>query len=1127
MAHAAPDPIADGESTDPVDALLDEVFASPPAQWYTSLDALCELFPERARALRRRIQCLQSHGILAAPVVSRPGSASRFGDYELGPLLGYGAMGMVFDACHEPSGERVALKLLRPELLAEAAAVQRFRQEAELAAHLDHPHLCRVRAAGSIDGTPFLAMQRILGETLADRILRARQHGRAATPDIAATAQLAEKIARGLGHLHERGLVHRDIKPGNILITADNEPVLCDFGLAWSSTAASLTRTGAVLGTPAYMAPEQLRGAAEVTPRADVHALGATLFEALALRPPFDSVQREDLYRRILTEPAESVRRWNPEVSAALATVIGRCLEKDPRRRYAHGNELADDLERYRCGYPVLARPPGLLVRGARTARRRPVATSLGLAAVFALLFLLAMAQHLHRSASNQATLAALAAERLSGQRPTDALRSALALFEQEATPAARSALVAAMVRSHQVDEVRHTDVLGWSGASPDGRTLLIGTWRTQGTADFEGDAASMASSWSRVLVRHGMFGAWAADGRFALAEPLRAPRLFDPDGMPIELGAVDPPVQVSTERVYQPRPRLAFDAHGNLIVGDRLGRIHQFDPGGRHVSSWQPHVGETCAIYALWVLDDGQVLSVATKDDKDWALQGIALSSHENQAGTQLPINARGVIRDVARSAGGHVVGLALQQPNTRTTSVLGVDTRVSEPVFEVPLGAAEKVFAIALDEHGEHFLVAADRTILALDRNGTTKLLGTVGSQPTAMAYWSARDADHDLLAIAEFAGPIHVFSLSLGRELDVLQGHTEAPRHLQFRADGSELMSAAYDGTARRWRLRSTRMPVMEHRDPVFAGAWLPDSQHVVVRTGGALSLWHRSGLELASEPVAGGGLGRLALPRAGHPLSPTGGAIVSVGAEELGLQLWSCRPGADAPLVKNPVQPTQGMWPLGMAFTAEGWLVASGKQRTRVYDENFVLHELADVNNLQGSLRDTSLAPDGSLLATCGDGLVHVFRLVPQGRPDRFEPEATWSQPCAVKAVAFAPEDGTQRLLAGRTDGTVVLLDLASRSEHLICRHEGGFVTSVSWSPDGRRVLSTGSDGLARVFAASGELIVDLPHGGIVWDARFSPDGRHVLTCSSQGSARIWPIEDDELLLVARSLGMPSK
>jgi serine/threonine-protein kinase len=364
--------------------LLDEVLAAPDAQWQATLEALCARFPEHADALRRRFACLHDHGVIPAPLRALP-HGSVFGDYELGAILGHGAMGVVFDAVHRPTGEPVALKVLRPELLDETKAQQRFRHEAEVAARLDHPHLCRVRDAGSVEGTPFLAMQRIVGDTLADRILRARRHGKAAAPSVLGLVQLIEKIARGLGHLHAQGLVHRDVKPGNILVTAAGEPVLCDFGLAWSSAAASLTRTGTALGTPAYMAPEQIRGEAEVTARADVYALGATLYESLALRPPFESVQREDLYRRILGDDADDVRKWNPAVPRALAVVVGCCLEKDPRRRYADGDALAEDLERLRAGRPVAARTPGVLRRLARTMRRHPVAASLLLAAALAL----------------------------------------------------------------------------------------------------------------------------------------------------------------------------------------------------------------------------------------------------------------------------------------------------------------------------------------------------------------------------------------------------------------------------------------------------------------------------------------------------------------------------------------------------------------------------------------------------------------------------------------------------------------------------------------------------------------------------------------------------------------------
>ncbi len=356
----------------------------------------------------------------------------RIGDFEIVRELGRGGMGVVYEAIQHPLGRRVALKLMTSTLLAQPDALERFRREAAIASRLAHPGICTVYDAGVASGAHFIAMQFVVGETLARRISR-RQHAATANPtehenslgetlhyssmrppvDLPPTRRTAsdtpipaapaavpappdqvpsitewiEKAARALHVAHEAGVLHRDIKPGNIMLTPDGEPILLDFGLARDladDEQHTLTATGDVVGTPAYLAPEQLRGE-RAERRTDVYALGITLFEALAGRRPFHAPTREALFDAILRTDASSVRALNRAVSGDLAIVVATAIEKDPARRYATALDFAEDLRRARLGEPILARAPSAIGLLVRWIRRHPARATVVAAA--ALLF--------------------------------------------------------------------------------------------------------------------------------------------------------------------------------------------------------------------------------------------------------------------------------------------------------------------------------------------------------------------------------------------------------------------------------------------------------------------------------------------------------------------------------------------------------------------------------------------------------------------------------------------------------------------------------------------------------------------------------------------------------------------
>jgi serine/threonine-protein kinase len=323
----------------------------------------------------------------AFQVVSRMVAASdappKLPRYAVGERLGEGAMAVVYRGLDRTLGRPVAIKVLRESLASNEDGRDRFIGEARTLAGLSHPNVVAVHDAGEHEGVPFIVMELVDGRPLS-RVLRER--------DLPMESLLAllEKAARGAAAAHERGIAHRDLKPGNILVAASGEPKVADFGLARAvESAGGLTLPGTMLGTPLYMAPEQVRaGPRRVGPWTDVYALGAILYEILTGSPPNTAESLGEIYRRIVEEEPVPPKAVEAGVPADLQTLCLKALERNPERRYPTAREFADDLGRYLAGEPILARPPGVARRvGLWVRRHRAWAAAAAAATVTAAVF--------------------------------------------------------------------------------------------------------------------------------------------------------------------------------------------------------------------------------------------------------------------------------------------------------------------------------------------------------------------------------------------------------------------------------------------------------------------------------------------------------------------------------------------------------------------------------------------------------------------------------------------------------------------------------------------------------------------------------------------------------------------
>ncbi len=316
---------------------------------------------------------------LAFPVWSFLAESPTISRYEIEGPLGEGGMAVVYRAWDSELRRPVALKILKDDRSAHEEVRCRFRREAQAAATLSHRNVVAVHDAGEEAGRMYLVLELVEGSSLAALMVEHRR-------DLPQMLAWLEQAARGVGEAHARGIVHRDVKPANILVPPTGQAKVGDFGLAHRmESPTALTRTGMAMGTPAYMAPEQVRGCTgAIGPHTDVYALGAILYEMLTDHPPHAGPTIAEILSKTLNEDPAPPRKANPAVSRDLENVCLKALEKDPSRRYRTATEFAEELKRCRIGEPALARPPGRFRRGLRWLNRHRFGTALLLAPILA-----------------------------------------------------------------------------------------------------------------------------------------------------------------------------------------------------------------------------------------------------------------------------------------------------------------------------------------------------------------------------------------------------------------------------------------------------------------------------------------------------------------------------------------------------------------------------------------------------------------------------------------------------------------------------------------------------------------------------------------------------------------------
>ena len=1034
-----------------------------------------------------------------------------FADYEILEKIAEGGMGVVYKAKQRSAKRFVALKMILPRPGMTDEDVTRFRQEAEAAAQRRHPHIVRIYDVGTMTGPdgnprPYFTMDLIEGGSLSQSLKERQAAGVLEKTSLWAAEQrrvadMMATVARAVHFAHQHRILHRDLKPSNVLLDSECRPHLTDFGLAKRlEGGAGLTQTGAIVGTPGYLAPEQASNPKGVTTAADVYGLGAILYECLTGRPPFQAETPLDTVLQTLDHDPKPPSRLNPRAHADLETICLKCLAREPERRYRSAEAVADDLDRWREGRPILARRVGRLERAGLWCRRKPAVAGLMAAMLAVLLIGLGGAgavwlwqraedQRMHADAArrkaeadelktklaNTSLAVSLNEAEAEKQAEADARRKlahasylrqvSLAHREFQAGESARAtALLRECPPEHRRWEWYHVYRLCNRSRLISNATAIKGSNISIWGLCFSLDGrwlAGIASDTANVKV-------WdASTGQETLTLKGRGDGVvsvcFSPDGQRVAAGNKDGTVEVWDRAAGQELLTLRGHAHHVRSVC--------FSPDGRRLASASADQSAK-----VWDAVAGQEILT---------LKGGFRSICFGPEGRQLacaPMNGPVTVWDV--TTGQELLTL-------KKRSVFDVDKVCFSP----------DGWRLACAYHDENV---------------------TVWDIATGQEAYTLKDAgasvcfspDSKRLAsnFRAFDPTVKVWDAATGQETLTLTGHSgSVVRGMCFSPDGQRLAYVTEDRSVQQTRGRPT-MAVWEarteqeilspegHTGPITTMCFSSDGRRLASgSSGGTIMLLDAStGKETHTLQRDGG---QMVLSVC---FSPDGRRLASASNSlDPGFKVWDTATGRVVLTLKESggSHPSVCFSPDGRYLatatgnfgdTAKVWDAATGQQTLT----------LKGHKGQMGLVKGVCFSPDGQRLAgACGDGTAKVWDA------------ATGQEIVALKGhrlspltVCFSP-DGKSLASACR-DGIVKVWDLATEKETLTIKGHGSDVTSVCFSPDGRRLASASHFESVKVWdAATGKETLTFKGRGGFDCVCFSPDGRR-LAGAGYADAKVW-------------------